>query len=166
MANKTNITSEYVKSILSYNPENGDFVWIKRLSNRINLGSKAGSKNKNNYKKISINNREYYCHRLAFLFMCGEMPSDEVDHINGDTSDNRFVNLRIVNKNKNMANMKTKKTNRIGLKGVSLSNGKFISQIVKDKKHYFLGYFDCPAAASFAYQIASEKLNGEFSRPF
>ena len=166
MANKPNITAEYIRSIMEYDPETGIFTWKLRLSNRTKIGNEAGSIDKSGYKKISVKNIDLYCHRLSFLYVNGEWPSLQVDHINGNRSDNRFCNLRLVSKNQNMHNMKSKKTNKLKIKGVSKRGNKYFSQIVKSNKTFCLGYFDCPAAASFAYQIAADVHFGEYARPF
>lgn len=166
MATKSNITVEYVRSILDYNPETGVITWKAKTSNRVKIGDVAGSVDKAGYKKIGINGTDMYCHRLAMLIVYGSIEGKEVDHINGNKLDNRLTNLRLVSKSQNMQNMKVKKSNKLGIKGVSAVKNKYIAQIMKSKKTIWLGSFNCPAAASFAYQIAADIYFGKHARSF
>jgi hypothetical protein len=69
--------------------------------------------------RIQINGKTYQAHRLAFLYMTGKFPPDEVDHINHEPSDNRFVNLRQVTRLENLRNQSLSKNNKSGFTGVS-----------------------------------------------
>jgi len=99
-----NISAEYLKSILHYNPENGKFTWIAVTSNRVKLGMEAGTMRNNGYLKININSQLYFTHRLAFLYMTGEWPKAHIDHINGVKDDNRWCNLREATSSQNNKN--------------------------------------------------------------
>jgi len=91
---------------------------------------------------------------------------NEIDHINGDKADNRWSNLRAATRYQNIQNRGPHKDNAIGLKGVHFSGKeqKWIAQIHANGNSKRLGCFDCPAAASFAYQIAADKHHGAFAR--
>lgn len=93
-------------------------------------------------------------------------PSEFVDHINGDRSDNRRENLRVVTKQQNCSNCKTYKNNKSGYKGVTWSNGanKWRARIRVAKKEYHLGIFDTPEEAYAVYVEAAKKHFGEFAR--
>ena len=83
---KRDLTPEQIKELLSYDPETGDFTWIKKLSGRANqivVGSKAGNISDQGYIRIYIGRANYRAHRLAWFFVHGEMPPI-IDHINGD----------------------------------------------------------------------------------
>ena len=153
MAKKSDITAEYVQSNMVYNHNNGTFYKNNK---------KLGSEDEKGYIRIGINWRHYRAHRLAWLYVYGEWPNGQIDHINGDRSDNRIENLRIATNGQNQHNKRI--FNKI--KGISVhkKSGKWHSRIMLDKKHISLGLYDCPAAASFAYQIASDKYHGEFGR--
>jgi hypothetical protein len=102
----------------------------------------------------------------VFLYHHGYIP-DYIDHINGDSLDNRIENLREATQSLNGANSKLAKSNTSGFKGVTWRKDtkKWMAQITKNKKHYNLGSFENIEAAATAYRIAAEKLFGEFARP-
>ena len=99
------MTQEKLKSLLDYNPETGVFTWKRRTDienlrirngwNSKYAGRQAGSKVKTPHLPY-IRIAGYLAHRLAWLYMTGEWPEEgkEIDHINGDASDNRFCNLK------------------------------------------------------------------------
>jgi len=179
MGNSTNITAEYLRQCLDYDPETGLFVWKARPQEHFKdnraynswnaryAGQKAGSFDKNGYLVIGINKKVYKAHRLAFLYVYGWLPK-QVDHKNNDglKSDNRIINLRAANHSTNGMNQGKQKNNTSGLKGVYWfkASNKWGSIITKGYKRIYLGSFDCPAAASFAYQIAADMYHGEFAR--
>jgi len=80
------ITQEYLKSILEYNPEIGEFIWktrenVPKFWNTKYAGKKAGRINCNGYGQICIDHKHHSTHRLAWLYVHGELP-DQIDHIN------------------------------------------------------------------------------------
>jgi hypothetical protein len=87
------------------------------------------------------------------------------DHINGETLDNRRVNLRIVTHAQNMRNRKVNRVNKLGYKGVSEQKGKkrtrFIAEINHNGKRRYLGTHDTPELAALAYNRAARDLFGE-----
>ena len=90
-----------------------------------------------------------------------------VDHINGDTLDNRRANLRVCNKSQNAANTpKTGKKTHSKYKGVSYLNHakKWLAYIRVNYKQKHLGYFTKQEEAAKAYDIAAEENFGEFAR--
>jgi hypothetical protein len=113
------LTQEYIKSILRYDPDTGFFTWLVRTGLRVQVGDVAGSIRPDGYININVNREKNYAHRLAFLYMTGSFPPDQVDHINGNPSDNSWKNLRSATRNENMRNTKMQKRNVSGLTGVS-----------------------------------------------
>ena len=92
-------------------------------------------------------------------------PGYVVDHVNGNSLDNRRANLRYATNQQNLANAPVRKDNTTGFKGVSrLPSGRYRATIRKDKKLHLLGIFDTPEAANAAYYAAAERLYGEFAR--
>lgn len=117
---KPRLTSGYVGSALSYDPETGIFTWkvrhdkAKQINTRL-AGKMAGTINDGGYVVIGINRINYAAHRLAWLLMTGEWPGPIVDHKNGNTSDNRWDNLREATSAQSNFNQKTYASS--GLKG-------------------------------------------------
>jgi len=150
--------------LLNYNPETG--IFTRRFSRGgYPAGSVAGALC-NGYIKIFIDGKSHSAHRLAFLVIHGHMP-DELDHINGDPSDNRIANLREATRRENQRNKGRYSNNQSGYKGASWhkSNGRWQANARDSsgkKKH--LGYFNTPEAASAAYEAYAMKLHGDFFR--
>lgn len=101
-------------------------------------------------------------HRLIL----GAKPGEIVDHINGNPSDNRRCNLRIVSDKQNARNTKTYSTNKTGYKGVAVvkCSRRYSAQITVNYRKIHLGMFDCPKDAAKAYNEAAIKHFGEFAR--
>lgn len=100
----TQLTQTRLKELLFYNPETGNFTWLVRSADRIKIGQTAGCLDKTNgYISIKVDKRRYTGHRLAYLYMTGEFPT-EIDHINRNRADNRWENLRNVPHSINMKN--------------------------------------------------------------
>jgi hypothetical protein len=87
----------------------------------------------------------------------------EVDHINGDSLDNRRKNLRLVTRTQNSVNKRTQRNSTSGFKGVNRHQGKWRAYICKDKKQIHLGVFDRKEDAAQAYDDAAGRLFGEYA---
>ena len=120
------------------------------------------------YARTFLNNKEVKLHRLAFLCKGIDIEGKEVDHINGDTSDNRWCNLRVCSRDENAKNRKVYATSTTKVKGVYLSKYKgntyYLAAIQSDKKRHFLGSFKTLEEAQFAYEKASDELHNIFKR--
>jgi len=106
-----------------------------------------------------------YFHRVVFNSVVPR--GYVVDHINGNTLDNRKANLRLASRHDNARNCKIPIDNKSGFKGVIWRprEKKWYAQISVNKKTIYLGTFDDPHVASEAYQLAAKKYFGEFFRP-
>jgi len=168
------LDAEYVRSILDYSPDTGVFRWKRREDrsaqwNARYTGKEAGSVSGNGYVSIKINNRHYQSHRLAWLIIHGEWPPKDLDHIDGDPSNNRIANLRLATRQENTRNVGLRKTNSTGVPGVywNKNAGKFASHISDDAyKKIHLGLFPTLAEAAAARSAAEIKYFGDFRRPF
>jgi HNH endonuclease len=168
---KNDLTVEYVRSILDYDPATGNFIWRARNDVPPNwvgrwAGRKAGRINHHGYVDISIHRSRYPAHRLAWLYMTGEWPSDEIDHKDLNRFNNSWANLRTASVSENRANCKVRRHSGTQLKGVYRDKdyGRYYAQISIGGKTHHLGSYLCPAAASIAFALASEKHRGEFAR--
>lgn len=163
---RNDITQEYLKTIISYDPETGEFTWIIGRNNRAMPGAKAGClRQTDGYRTIKIGKKSYNEHRLAWLYMTGEWPKKIIDHIDGNRSNNEFKNLRQANFSQNCAHRIYEDRN-LG-RGVRLNKpsrtSPYWSTISHDNKHIYLGSFMTPDEAAHAYNKAAINLHGEFA---
>ncbi len=121
------ITQARLKELFTYNPETGIFTRKAQRGSQ-KAGSKAGCLNRSNgYVAIMVDYRSRHAHRLAWIYMTGETPKN-IDHINGNRSDNRFENLRNVETQQNNTNASLQKRNKTGFVGVrEVPSGRFQS---------------------------------------
>jgi hypothetical protein len=165
------LTAEFVRSVLDYDEATGIFRWRSRpdRSKRWNTryaGTVAGAAVKG-YVHIQLPKpRNYYAHTLAWLYVYGEWRPDELDHANGDRSDNRIENLRIANYSENACNKARQKNNKSGVAGVSFhpGSGKWRARINKDGKKVFDGLFDTVEEAAGVLNYWLTKIHGPFRR--
>ena len=152
------LTQSKLKDILDYNPETGEWRWLKTLANRAQAGSPAGSINREGYKTISINKKKYQSSRLAWLFMTGDWPEIEIDHIDRNKSNDKWSNLRQATRSENAINRNLCKSNTSGIKGVYwYSRTKmWMANIGVDSKLIHLGYFHTKDEAIAARKFAEE----------
>ena len=159
------LTQNTLKQYLLYDPDTGDFIWIKPVKGTKGIGKKAGTVTSKGYVDVCFKGKKYGLHRLAFLYKTGEIP-DMVDHINGDKSDNRWVNLRKCNYRENALNTKITRS-KSGFKNVYYDprgNKKWFVVVFDSlgTKH-FIGYFLTPEEGNNAATAARERLQGEFN---
>ena len=168
------LTASRLRDLLIYDPESGEFSWLPRVgTDRVTkifngqfAGHPAGSMADGWYTRICIDQRNYRAHRLAWLYMTGEWPECEVDHINLDKSDNRWSNLRIGSHVENCWNCGPKSRKRSGLpKGVTRSNsGGYRARIKVRGQEKHLGHFETKEAAAAAYVEGSLRYHPKFGR--
>jgi hypothetical protein len=164
METLSDLTAEYVRSILRYNPESGLFCW---LTGRYG-GNLAGTVQKSGHIRINIAGKGYLTHRLAWLIMTGEWPVNDIDHRDINPGNNRWSNLRLADKTKNGLNRTKTSRNKSGLKGVAFhkASGKWSAAIGVNYKQKWLGLFDSPELAHAAYRNAAQELSPDFARVF
>lgn len=155
------LTAEIAREFLEYSPSTGELKWKISPSIRIKAGEIAGSDDGDGYIQICISGKRYKAHRLAWLIVTGSWPKEQIDHINGSRSDNRWGNLRSVTRHQNSLNKAIQINNTSGCLGVykSSTGGKWVAQINIKGKRIRLGSFDDFEKAVAARKMA-EKLNG------
>jgi hypothetical protein len=160
------LTSERLREILHYDQETGVFTWLgKRLG--APKDKPAGTTiDAAGYRGIVIDRRRYLSHRLAWLYMTGEWPCNQIDHRDLDPSNNRWCNLREATNSQNHANIAIMCSNTSGLKGAfwHKHQRKWTAAIRCKRKLYNLGYFSTAEEAHSAYIEAANKLFGQYAR--
>lgn len=147
------LTAERLREVLHYEPETGAFTWLVRSGGRSTVGSRAGYVDPSTgYWKLRVAGRNHYAHRLAFIYMTGSAPTEQVDHINRDRADNKWTNLREADRSLNMRNTGASRRNKLGVKGVQqVSASSFRASIYRDGKTHRLGCFPTIEQAAAAY---------------
>lgn len=159
-AGKDGLTVEKLKSVLSYSKETGFFTWIVKTG-KIRSGAIAGAKHNQGYIQITVFGFNYLAHRLAWLYETGDWPKHDIDHANGNRSDNRFLNIREASRSENMQNILTPKKNTSGLIGAHkcTSSKGWFSRISSNKKIIHLGTFKTKEEAHAAYVKAKREIH-------
>lgn len=159
------LTADVLRQLLDYDKDTGHFTWRAPLANRIRPGDKAGQRDGHGYRQITVCNTAYLAHRLAWLYMAGAWPPDQIDHINGDRSDNRIANLRLATSSENGCNVRVRTNNKSGVTGVHWypRYEKWVAVIKSGGKAKNLGYFADKEDAIRARQSAEMSAFGSFS---
>jgi HNH endonuclease len=160
------ITAGDLRRVVTYDPISGVFTRIAaHKCHRDKLGLPTGTKHKRvGYVYISIGRRRYMAHRLAWLYMTGEWPADEVDHKDRNRSNNAWENLRSATRTQNMMNVPVRPNNALGVRGIRWTGNRYEARIRKDGRPIVLGSRSTLEEAQKLYAEASEKAHGEFGR--
>lgn len=165
---KETLSREDVFKVLFYNPETGDLKWREGTRGYSFNPGQAGSKMPIGYRQIKIGPKFYYVHRVAFLYMTGEMPIT-VDHINGIKDDNRWSNLRAATRLEQARNMpppKNKKRDGLPSGVYELTSMRevrgYAARIYVNGTYTVLGEFSTPEEASSVYEAKAKELRGKF----
>lgn len=149
------LTQERLQELLHYDQDTGVFTHIKARPG-VRFGSVAGHVHHTGYLQIKFDRKLYRAHRLAWLYVHGEFPLNDLDHINRVRSDNRIGNLRLATRAENLQNQSMRSTNTSGHVGVSWfkRDQKWRAQIAVNYKVINLGYFTDLSEAIAARQAA------------
>ena len=124
----------------------------------VKAGTIAGSPDAYGYLQIMIDGKMYKAHRLAFLYMLGDFPPNNVDHINGKPGDNRWINLRAVTQKQNTQNRKA--TGRLRIRNVSPHGSGFRVKLYKNGRAICCGTYE---TIELAELVAIEARNKYFT---
>jgi len=154
------LTAERLRELLKYDRNTGVFHRRIDSGKRWKAGEVAGSIHKHNGYGINrVDGKDYFSHRLAWLYVTGEWPSRDIDHIDGNKTNNRFANLREVSEMVNAQNQKRAHSGtHSGILGVYPVGNRWKAMICIEKKPIYLGSFATPEEASAAY-LAAKRLH-------
>jgi hypothetical protein len=155
--------------LMRYDPETGKLYWLERPRvffksdkdhkrwNTRYAGNEAFSPNNNGYLDGMIFRRMYRAHQVAWALHYGEWPKDQIDHINGDRSDNRITNLRVVSRSENCRNTKLRSNSKTGVLGVYRHKHRWRATIYDGGSRH-IGLFDTFEDAVAARKAAEREL--------
>lgn len=162
----TDLSAEELRATLRYEPDTGLFYWLRggrwnRLAGKI-----AGTIRVDGYVRINIGGQGYWAHRLAWLYMTGEWPKDQIDHKNCNPNDNRWSNLRAATGRQNRGNKGVQSNSLTGVKGVHYykSRDQWVAYVGTRGALKRLGYFNTLEEAKAARSKAAKQYFGDFSR--
>ena len=157
------MTQDQLKQVLDYNPETGVFTWIKSTSNMVKVGRIAGSYTKGaNRIYIKVFGKRYMAHRLAWFYVHGAFPRMQIDHIDGNSSNNALSNLREATNSQNGQNKRKARKDCIsGLAGAHYNKrrNKYLARIKINKEVIYLGSYATMQEAHNVYITAKRKLH-------
>lgn len=161
-----NLTQAELKSQLNYDPLTGIFTRLVSNHHRVKIGDIAGSLSKiNGYHAIRVFSQMYKAHRLAWLYVYGKFPENDIDHINRIRHDNRICNLREATRSQNCMNKCVRSDSSSGIKGVHFeksSNKYKVSVTTINSKQKNIGRFLNLEDAKLAYNTYNKIHHGEF----
>lgn len=160
---KANLTADELRLALYYDPETGVFLRRVNSRRRPNQMIPTGCKTTNGYTAISLRGYAYTAHRLAWLYMTGAWPENDIDHIDGVRSNNQYRNLRDVKKSTNAQNRRRQSVYKstglplgVTLKRVTLEKP-YAATIRVDGRKKSLGYYRTPEDAHQVYLAAKRE---------
>ena len=121
--NYPELTAERLREVLSYDPKTGIFRW-RKARGKLPAGAIAGVDTEKGYRRIGLDYANHYAHRLAWLYVHGQWPVEEIDHKNGVRSENWIKNLREATHAQNGQNITISQNNKSGAVGVVWSKKK------------------------------------------
>jgi hypothetical protein len=164
------LTIEQLKALISYDPSTGGFIRVVRAG-PVKAGDRAESSGPFGYLLVFVARNRYYAHRLAWFYSHGAWPVGDVDHINGDRSDNRLSNLRVCDRAQNCCNRKKARSDSsVGLPNVYFRKpsgnraGSYVAEVKhKGKRLRRYGFKTAQDAFEASKELAAV-LHGEFSK--
>ena len=160
------LTQEKLLDLIIYDSETGQFSLRKKMG-RWPAGFVVGFTRKDGYRDVSVCGRRYLAHRLAWFYTHGTWPADQIDHVNGNRSDNRLCNLREASKSENMRNNPGHSCRSSSHRGVGCrreyGKEKWYAQIRKDGLTVKVSGFETEAQAIVERLRLEAEYHGEFS---
>lgn len=147
----------------------GSLTWLRVSKYHAEkVGSEAGSPIPNHsgkvYWAVQINGRKVKRSQIVFCLTRGHWPTQQVDHINGNSLDDRPDNLREATATQNAWNHKTRaKASPLPMGVRKAASGRFVARITVNKRAFTIGTFDTPELAAISYQAARRVNFGEFA---
>lgn len=160
------LTAERLRDALHYCPVTGHWSWKNpNTKGNAKKGARAGSNSRaDGYRAIRVDCKNYLEHRLAFFYMTGAWPTEEIDHIDGNRANNAWSNLREVTRIQNIWNNRAKRHSETGLKGVERYGRQWLARVrIGNGQRLRIGIFATAEEASAAYLATVRSLHGAYA---
>jgi len=157
------VSIEKLRKVLIYSPSTGHLTWDEDLGSAITTARYAGKLVNNvsgsGYVRVSVGRVRMLAHRVCYAIYYGAWPDGVIDHINGNRTDNRIENLRVIKRSENQKNMKLSVANTSGQCGVHWNKRKrkWMAAITVNYENVHLGYFEDIESAKIARRVAESE---------
>lgn len=154
------MNKDLITKTLDYCGDTGYLYYIRDMKSGHKCGDKAGYLENTGYIRVRIGGKNYQAHRIAWFLFYKSEPTGIIDHIDGDKTNNKILNLRDSTRSQNLQNQKkSQKGSDSGILGVSKYENKWIARIDLNGVQYRLGIFETKEAAGEAYLKAKRELH-------
>jgi hypothetical protein len=155
-----------LRELFDYNAMTGTLSWRISTNNRVKAGDPIKTKYRAGHLAVSIDGVRYLAHRVIWKMTTGEDPVDQIDHIDGDASNNSFANLRESDQSQNRMNSRKNSNNTSGVKGISYhkATNKWRATVGNGYASKQIGIFDDFQSAVEACNLARAEMHGDFAR--
>lgn len=153
------LTKDFIHSLFKY--KDGNLIWKVKNTK----GKEAGALRPTGYVVVEIDSKPVMAHWLVWIMHNGNFDG-YIDHIDGNRSNNKIENLRVVNWAENQWNRKISHNNKIGIKGVRIrkDSSKYEARITVNKKRIVLGSYKDLELAELVMIMAREKYHGVYAK--
>ena len=162
LTKREDLTQQIFKKHFTYDPCTGEMVRVRRYDSygkEFECHIVVNRTNNRGYYWCNVFGKMFLAHRLAWLYMTGEHPSDEIDHINGNRLDNRWSNLRSVSAFDNARNQGERVDNTSGCRGVTRNGSGWLVRISQNGIRYHLGTYNTIGEAIAVRKQAEKDLD-------
>lgn len=145
--------------LLNYDKTTG--IFTRKVSVRKDrIGAVAGAPNGFGHIQIRVDGTLYMAHRLAWMWVYGDWPPTNIDHVNGNPSDNRITNLRLATPKENQENVKLRVDSSTGHRGVNWNKAerKWVARVQHHKERIVIGKYEAIEDAVSAIKEARDIL--------
>ena len=168
-SNEAKLSPADVRRFFSYDPLTGILTWCARPEGPLAwntrwAGKTAGFIDKRGYVNIDIYQTTYQGHRLAWLHANGHWPRHEIDHIDGNPSNNALANLREATHEENLRNTTARRQNSTGLKNITKKKWGYCVSFIRSGERLYEGHFGTLETAIFVRELLAPNVYGNFDR--
>jgi hypothetical protein len=154
----------HLREIFNYDPVTGVLTYAKDMPRRGKVGDVCGGVNSRGYRRVSVRGVSCPAHVVIWLWMTGSLPKEDIDHIDGNRSNNSWDNLRSASRSQNLMNQGVKFNNTSGFKGVCSRGNSHSVRFRINGKVVHIGSFNTAEEAASVYDQEVVKHQGVFAK--